>query len=105
MSTSNAFQTEVPTMDVASGRVLEVNEQVQATLANHLSRLEPLLGTWQGTAAASFEALKARWHENANTLNQALMSIGEAIKQSSVNYAGAEDTNQTGFTGMTGNLD
>lgn len=52
MSSGNAFQTEVPTMEVAAGHVLEVNEAVQATLADHLARLEPLMGTWQGAAAA-----------------------------------------------------
>jgi len=105
MSTGNSFQTEIPTMDVASAHVIQVNEAVQATLANHLSRLEPLMGTWQGAAAGSFQALKAQWHENANSLNEALMSIGEALKQASVNYGGSEDTNQTGFTGIAGALD
>lgn len=104
MSNGAAFNTELPTMSVASSHVFDVNEQVQATLRDLLSRLDPLMSTWQGSAAASFHVLKDRWNDNATKLNEALRSIGDGLVQAEANYAASEDTNNTGFTGITGNL-
>lgn len=102
---SDSFRTEVPTMEVASGHVFEVNDQVQAQLSNLLNRLEPLMGTWQGAASISFHTLKERWHENATKLNEALRGIGDGLVKTGSTYATSEDTNVSGFTGMTANLE
>jgi WXG100 family type VII secretion target len=104
MSVGNRFETQVPTMDVAAQHVFEVNDQIQATLTNLLNRLEPLMSTWQGSAAGSFHVLKQRWVDNAGKLNEALRGIGDGIVANSTTYASTEDTNTTGFTGMAGNL-
>jgi WXG100 family type VII secretion target len=104
MSGAGSFQTDVATMQVASGHVYEVNEQVQAQLRDLLHRLDPLLGTWQGAAATSFHALTERWHQNATQLNAALRGIGDGLVQSQRNYASSEDANQQGFTGVAGHL-
>jgi WXG100 family type VII secretion target len=104
MSTGAAFNTELPTMDVASAHVFEVNESVQATLRDLLNRLDPLMSTWQGSAATSFHVLKDRWNDNATKLNDALRSIGDGLVQAETNYAVSDDTNNAGFTGITGNL-
>ena len=105
MSATGSFRTEVPTMDTAAQRVYDVNDQIQSTLANLLNRLEPLMGTWQGAASVSFHALKARWHDNATSLNQALRGIGDGLGKNSVTYAGTEDENTQGFTTMAANLE
>lgn len=99
------FETETPTMQVAANHVLDVNSNVQQELSNLLSRLEPLMAAWQGSASVSFHDLKERWHQNAGILNDALMAIGEDLHQSEQNYSITEDTNTQGFTGMAGNLD
>jgi WXG100 family type VII secretion target len=104
MSMGNRFETQVPTMDVAAQRVFDVNEQIQSTLSNLLTRLEPLMDTWQGTAAGSFHVLKQRWVDNASKLNEALRGIGDGLVANSTNYATTEETNTTGFSGMTGTL-
>jgi WXG100 family type VII secretion target len=102
--TAGAFDAELAAMALASTHVVEVNGRVQASLADLLSRLEPLLGTWQGGAATSFHVLKQRWHESATELNAALLSIGERLAQAGTTYATADDTNRTGFAGLTGGL-
>jgi WXG100 family type VII secretion target len=104
MSASGRFQTEMPTMDTAARHVYEVNDQIQSQLSSLLQRLEPLMGTWQGAAAASFHVLKQRWHDNATRLNGALRGIGDGLVQAEQNYAGSEDVSQQDFTGLTGNL-
>jgi len=104
MSNGAAFNTERSTMAVASGHVYEVNDHVQATLRDLLNRLDPLMSTWQGSAAGSFHVLKERWNDNAVKLNGALRSIGDGLVQAETNYAASEDSNNAGFTGITGNL-
>lgn len=101
---AGSFEADVPTMEVAAGHVLEVNDAIQAQLSTLLQRLEPLMGTWQGAAASSFHALKDRWHQDASTLNQALRGIGDGLVQSQRNYRSTEDANQQGFTGIAGEL-
>ncbi len=106
MSTgAGSFQTDVPTMEVASSHVYEVNEAIQAQLSELLHRLDPLVGTWQGGAAASFHALKERWHDQATRLNGALRAIGDGLVAAQRNYASSEDANQHGFAVVTGDLD
>lgn len=99
-----AFRTDLTTMATASQHVIEVNEHVQASLRDLLTRLEPLLGTWQGGAAASFHVLKERWHDQARQLNDALLAIGERLGQAGVTYAESDDANRAGFTGLTAGL-
>ncbi len=104
MAVGSSFRTEVPTMEVASRHVFEVNEQIQGELRSLLQRLEPLFGAWEGTAATSFHVLKDRWHADATTLNDVLRSIAEGLTSNTQAYAATEDTNHTGFTGMAGAL-
>ena len=101
---SGSFRTELPTMDVAGRHVYEVNAQIQSTLSNLLARLDPLMSTWQGCAATSFQVLKQRWHDDATKLNQALRGIGDGLTQSRNNYAVTEDTNQQGFSSISSRL-
>ena len=103
--TTGSFRTEVPTMDVASSHVFEVNEQVQSQLRDLLNRLEPLMGTWQGAASVSFHALKQRWHDNATSLNEALRGIGDGLVKNRDTYASTEEANTEGFTTVAANLD
>jgi WXG100 family type VII secretion target len=99
-----SFQTELPTMEAASRHVYEVNAQIQATLSNLLARLDPLMNTWQGSAATSFQVLKQRWHEDATKLNEALRGIGDGLVTNTRNYATTEDTNQQGFGSISSRL-
>ncbi len=101
---AGSFETDVPTMEVAAGHVFEVNEAIQGQLASLLQRLDPLMSSWQGGAAASFHALKDRWHHNATSLNHALRGIGEGLAQAQRTYRSSEEANQQDFTGIAGHL-
>jgi WXG100 family type VII secretion target len=101
---AGSFRTELPTMQAASRHVYEVNAQIQSTLSNLLARLDPLMGTWQGSAATSFQVLKERWHQDATRLNQALRGIGDGLVSNQRTYAITEDSNQQGFTSISGRL-
>lgn len=101
---AGTFRTELPTMQVASGHVFEVNEQIQTQLAALMARLEPLMGSWQGDAATSFHTLKEQWNTNARQLNLALRGIGDALVANTANYRAAEDGNKQSFTSITATL-
>jgi WXG100 family type VII secretion target len=98
------FRTELPVMQTAANHVHEVNQSIQSQLSMLLARLEPLTSAWQGTASASFQVLKQRWHDDAAQLNAVLRQIGDDLMQTHRNYATTEADNQQGFTGMTSRL-
>ncbi|MGH3524439.1 MAG: WXG100 family type VII secretion target [Mycobacterium sp.] len=99
------FETQLPTMQVASQHVNDVNQQIQTELTNLLNRLEPLTSSWQGAAATSFHTLKQRWHDNATKLNQALQGIGEGLGQSHQTYQSHETANVQDLNRAATNLD
>jgi WXG100 family type VII secretion target len=106
MSTPGSqFETQLPAMQQASQHVYDVNQQIQAQLSNLLNRLEPLTSSWQGAAAASFQILKQRWHDNATTLNQALHGIGDGLGQSHQTYQSHETTNVQDLNRVATNLE
>lgn len=88
-------------MGVASGHVFAVNDQIQAQLTALMSRLEPLLGSWQGDAATSFQSLKEQWNVSAKELNVALRGIGDALVVNTSNYRATEEANRASFTGIS----
>jgi 6 kDa early secretory antigenic target len=98
------FRTELSTMQAAAQHVYDVNAQIQSQLSNLQSRLDPLMGTWQGSAATSFQVLKERWHQDATQLNAALRAIGEGLVKVHGNYQATEQSNQQGFTSITRKL-
>jgi early secretory antigenic target protein ESAT-6 len=98
------FRAELATMQAASQHVYDVNAQIQAQLSNLQARLDPLMGTWQGSAATSFQILKDRWHQDATQLNAALRAIGDGLVKVHSNYQATEDSTKQSFTSITRKL-
>src|SRR5260370_3567992 len=71
------FRTELSAMQTAAQHVFDVNAQIQSQLSSLQSRLDPLMGNWQCSAATSFQVLNERWHQDAPPLNAALPPIRE----------------------------
>jgi WXG100 family type VII secretion target len=100
----SGYETNVATMQQAAQHVDQVNQQIQGQLSSLLSKLEPLQGAWQSSAATSFQNLKQRWHDDATKLNQALQGIGEALKRSGQSYQATDDTHKQAFDQAQTNL-
>lgn len=98
------FRAELATMQAAAQHVRDVNAQIQSQLSSLLARLDPLMGTWQGSAATSFQTLKERWHQDATQLNSALHSIGDGLARSQSGYAATEEGTQQNFSSITRKL-
>lgn len=99
------FRAELATMHAAAQHVYDVNGQIQSQLSNLLARLDPLMSSWQGSAATSFQVLKDRWHEDAIQLNAALRAIGDGLVKAQANYETTEDSSRHSFTSITSRLE
>jgi WXG100 family type VII secretion target len=98
------FRADLSTMRTASQHVYDVNAQIQSQLSNLMARLDPLTGTWHGSAATSFQVLRDRWHQDATQLNAALRAIADGLVKAHSNYQATEDSNQQSFTSITSKL-
>ena len=98
------FRADLSTMHVAAQHVYDVNSQIQSQLSNLLARLDPLMSTWQGSAATSFLVLRDRWHQDATQLNAALKAIGDGLVKVHGNYEATEDSTRQSFTSITSRL-
>jgi 6 kDa early secretory antigenic target len=98
------FRADLSTMHVAAQHVYDVNAQIQSQLSNLLARLDPLMSTWQGSAATSFLVLRDRWHQDATQLNAALKAIGDGLVKVHGNYEATEDSTKQSFTSITSRL-
>jgi WXG100 family type VII secretion target len=94
----------MPFFSVDSEQVLVANSHIQSTIGRlqleistlH-AQLSALDGTWQGSAASSFQELVLRWKTSADTLEQNLSSIGQALAIAAQQYSDIESANQRLF--------
>jgi WXG100 family type VII secretion target len=88
-----SFGTSIDVMQKAAQQVNQVSEEINAELRSLLAQIEPVAAGWKGEAASAFQALMARWNEDAQKLTQALQGISESLGSSTRNYSAAEDSN------------
>lgn len=71
----------------------------EAEIRGDLGRLERLVqqdlaSAWAGSAAASFQRLMARWHEDSRMLLQAMSDIADLLDKSATNHQVNEQNQQ-----------
>lgn len=94
----------MPFFSVDSEQVLTANNHIQSTIGRlqqeistlHV-QLSALDGSWQGSAASSFQELVMRWKTSADALEQNLGSIGQALAIAAQQYSDIEAANQRLF--------
>lgn len=94
----------MPFFSVDSEQVLAANSHIQSTigrLQQEISTLHAQLsaldGSWQGSAASSFQDLVLRWKTSADALEQNLGAIGQALAIAAQQYSDIEAANQRLF--------
>jgi WXG100 family type VII secretion target len=95
---SGAFNTQTAQMAQAATKVDDVNSEVRAKLSTLSNAVEAVQAHWQGSAAASFQSLMVRWHEDAQKLSTALTQISEQIRSAGQAYAAQDEAAQQGVT-------
>jgi len=76
-----------------TGTVNAVNGQ----LDDLKSFLAPMVATWEGSAAETYNALQRQWDTAAADLNQVLAQIATAVGTANDAYQQAESTNTSRF--------
>lgn len=101
---ADGFGTTTEEMTRAAQHVEAVNESVRAELAGLRGKLEPLRGTWTGQASLQFAQLMQRWDADAQKLNEALRSIGDAVRGTGQNYEQQEQQQAQNISGIASAL-
>ncbi|WP_042409303.1 WXG100 family type VII secretion target [Streptacidiphilus carbonis] len=95
---SGQFRTTADEMRAFSGRISDVNAQIQAELSRLESLVSSITSGWQGSAAQSYNTLQQRWNADAGKLNKVLNEIKEAIDATTASYSGTEQDQQSSMS-------
>lgn len=94
--------TDVAAMHAASGHVRDVNQQMTQTIAQLRADAEGIGAGWQGTAAAAFQSLMARYDESSRRLQNVLAEIADNIDKNGKGYDAREQENLSGLNHASG---
>ncbi len=72
--------------------------QLQSTLQDLESGLQPMLQSWSGSAQEAYRQSKKQWDDAALALADVLKAIGGAVGQANENYQNAEKAAQSAWS-------
>ncbi len=101
---TGSFGTQFDVMAKAAQQVRQTSDEINGELNSLQSQLEPIAGSWQGSAASAFQQLMERWHTDAQKLTQALTGISEVLDQSNKSYTSTEESNHSEIAKILGGL-
>lgn len=81
----------------AQGNISSTVNAINSQLDDLKSFLAPMVSTWTGEAAETYNALQRQWDTAAADLNQVLAQIGSAVNVANEQYQTAESANQARF--------
>lgn len=93
MSDTGHLLVTFATLTEGAADVDAVANQIDQQLADLRAYLAPLVATWEGVAAADYQALQRRWDTNIADLNAVLRQIAISLRTANQNYSSAETTN------------
>ncbi|WP_327069159.1 WXG100 family type VII secretion target [Kitasatospora sp. NBC_01250] len=96
------FTTTAEEMRAFSGKITEVNSQIQGELSKLNALVESIAGGWQGAAATAYHQLQERWNEDATALNKVLDEIRQAIDATTSKYSATEEDQRSSLSGVQG---
>ncbi|MDH6122447.1 WXG100 family type VII secretion target [Kitasatospora sp. GAS204B] len=96
------FTTTAEEMRAFSGKINEVNQQIQGELSKLNALVSSIAGGWQGAAATAYHQLQERWNEDAKALNTVLDEIRGAIDATTSKYSQTEEEQRSSLGGVQG---
>lgn len=93
----STFSTDTGDMQVKAQAVMGTIERLRGEVTAMASNLSQLEGTWQGTAAASFQSIIAEWRTTHVRIEESLSSIAAALQHASAQYEEVENVNASMF--------
>jgi 6 kDa early secretory antigenic target len=91
------FSVDSEQVSAANTHIQSTIGRLQQEISTLHSQLATLEGSWQGSAATSFQELILRWKTAADSLEQSLGQIGQALGLAAQQYADIEAANQRLF--------
>jgi WXG100 family type VII secretion target len=82
----SAFETGHAELVKAAEDIVNVDEEVQATLNQLRGTVETLSGAWAGSAAVAFTNMMERFNADADKLHKALIDIAEQMSGTAATY-------------------
>jgi len=82
----------------AQSSVATTSRNINQQLDDLKAFLAPLVATWTGEAAESYQVKQRQWDTSAADLNQVLGQVGVALGTAHDNYRQAETTNTARWT-------
>lgn len=93
----STFSTNTGEMQAKSQAVLSTIDRLRSEVATMQMNLDQLQGTWQGSAATSFQAIVAEWRGTHLRIEEALSNIATALNHASMQYEEVEQVNTSLF--------
>ena len=98
------YEAGAPELKQAAKQMESANSDLQQQLSSLASEVEGIAGSWAGEAHTAFQTLMARFHEDAQKLNQALLQISEQVSATSTQYEQQEAQAQSSLSNITNTL-
>lgn len=80
-------------LDAGSQGIMATYRQLQSTLENLESQLQPMVSSWTGDAREAYFQQKKKWDDASAALAAILSQMGNAVDSANTNYKAAESTN------------
>jgi 6 kDa early secretory antigenic target len=93
MSSMPGIAVTFGTIQQAQGDVANTVGRIDLQLGDLRSFLAPMVGTWEGGAAADYQVLQKRWDTAADDLNKVLSQISRLLGMSHDSYSSTETAN------------
>jgi WXG100 family type VII secretion target len=94
-------QSESSVMATTANKFETVNSELQSMLSQLMNELSVLQSAWQGAGAKAFQQVQQQYQQDLKSLNQALSTTAQAIRDSASSYdttdsAAADRVNKSG---------
>lgn len=73
---------------------------IQKQISNVRGEIEQLRGFWTGSAAGAFTQLLNNWDQQANKLNDVLITLEDALRGTERDQAASEEQHQQTISGL-----
>ncbi|MEJ8280259.1 WXG100 family type VII secretion target [Pseudonocardia spirodelae] len=84
-------------LETASADVAATTARITAQLEDLRRDLAPVVSTWTGEAAATYQASQQKWDASAEGLTATLGTIGRLVGQAGQSYRATEQANRARF--------
>ena len=90
---SEAFEVVTGDLENAATEVLASAGRLEARINELMAYLEPMVGSWSGSAAEAYGGVQSRWNECATTILEMQRTMSEGLGVLATNYDETEQAN------------